>query len=68
MVAAVSQRGLDLRTDSVNPLFSIHAPLASGSFYAPAPDGRFLVNIEPDIESDPPPITVVVNWLASLRK
>jgi len=55
----------DLRVTGVTPLLSISSPLQSGYFYAPAPDGqRFLVNVEPVIESNPPPITVVFNWTA----
>ena len=71
MMAAVSQRGIDLRVDSVKPLFKMRRPglTTQGYFYAPAPDGqRFLVNMEPDIEAEPAPITVILNWAAGRHK
>ena len=44
---------------------------ATGGFqrpqYAVAPDGRFLMNVAVD-EETAPPITVVVNWMAGLKK
>ena len=68
MAAAISHRGPDLRVDGVTPLFSISSPLQSGYFYAPAPGGqRFPVNIEGGIESNPAPLTVVLNWTAGLK-
>ena len=78
MAAAISHRGPDLRVDGVtplmswtklrSPLFSISSPLQSGYFYAPAPGGqRFPVNIEGGIESNPAPLTVVLNWTAGLK-
>jgi serine/threonine protein kinase/Tol biopolymer transport system component len=69
VAATISQRGLDFRVDTVTRLFVVRWPEQAPYFYAPARDGkRFLVNVEPDIESDPPPITVVVNWLAAFKK
>jgi hypothetical protein len=58
------------------PLFSIR--LASGSGitgvgaltkpqYAVAPDGRFLMNVAVE-EATRPPITIVLNWDAELKK
>jgi len=35
--------------------------------YAVASDGRFLMNVAVD-EAKPSPITVVVNWMAGLKK
>lgn len=36
-----------------------------GHQYDVAPDGRFLINVEP--ESNPRPITLVMNWKPSSR-
>lgn len=51
-------------------LRSIILPPNTGSTgYAPAPDGkRFLVATAPGVAADAPALTVVDNWLASLKK
>jgi serine/threonine protein kinase len=54
-------------------LFELPINLATtGQFayrYAPAPDGkRFLVSTEPDASTEAPQLTIVVNWLAGLKK
>ncbi|MBZ5651333.1 MAG: hypothetical protein LAO18_12710 [Acidobacteriia bacterium] len=60
---------------STQPLFelrsSIDASNASLWGYVPSADGkRFLVAEIPGTNSDapPPPVTVVVNWLGSVKK
>ena len=35
--------------------------------YAVAPDGRFLMNVTVD-DNAPSPISIVLNWAASLKK
>ena len=46
----------------------IGAPYKASGFYVPASDGqRFLVKVE-TARRAPPPIQVVVNWHAALRK
>ncbi len=55
------------------PLFELRVNLATlPQFvyrYAPAADGkRFLVSSEPDASIEAPPLTVVVNWLAAVKK
>jgi hypothetical protein len=37
--------------------------------YAPSPDGKkFLLLVRPDASGEPPPLSVVVNWLNAVRK
>ena len=36
--------------------------------YAVAPDGRFLMNVSVDEAAPAPPITIVLNWTAGLKK
>jgi Tol biopolymer transport system component len=54
-----------------HPLFEVNVPggaLGLGSTYAPSPDGqRFLLNIW-ESSGAPAPITLVVNWPATLRR
>ena len=46
--------------------------LATGPFskaqYAVMPDGRFLMNVSVDEAAPAPPITIVSNWTATLKK
>jgi Tol biopolymer transport system component len=68
MAAAVNGRGPTFEVGVVKPLFKVSAG-GAGSFYDVAADGRFLVN---SAVVDQPvtitPLTVVVNWLASVKK
>ena len=41
---------------------------SSRAQYAVAPDGRFLMNVTVDAAAPAPPITVVQNWTAGLKK
>ena len=67
-----SADGQTLEASAPVPLFPTR--LASGPGFAPAeakyevaPDGRFLVNTIVD-ESNAPPITIMLNWTAALKK
>ena len=48
-------------------LFTLDALRLGIVSWVPAPDGRFLLNL-PVGDTTPPPITVIVNWLAALKK
>ena len=70
---AVAADGQTLNGGEPTPLFMTH--LAQGaaitgtrSQYAVAPDGRFLMNVIVEETAPTPPITVVVNWAAQLKK
>jgi len=68
---------VDVKTDGAfeagapRPLFEIHSPFAAGRSainYVTAADGqRFLVRLAVE-QSSTPPITVVVNWAAGVKK
>ena len=69
MSAEVNGQGPTFAVGAVTPLFKIEAR-AGGQRYPDhvSPDGqRFLVNTSVE-QPEPPPITVVVNWKAALRK
>jgi hypothetical protein len=65
---------VDVRSDdqsfgagTPHPLFTVPVGANGGLYYQVAADGqRFLVVIP--VDKPPPPITVVVNWEAALRK
>ena len=69
MAAAVNGAGSTFQVGAVQPLFAIQ-PGGPRSFYDVSPDGqRFLANTSPDQRPvSVPPITVVVNWTAALKK
>jgi Tol biopolymer transport system component len=54
---------------AVTPLFRVRPPFTSGSYYEVAPDGsRFLFNMAPESPAATAPITVVLNWTATLKR
>ena len=68
MAAAVNGRGSDFQVGAVKPLFQTRAVLGLRYPYGVSPDGqRFLFNTQPE-QSVSAPITVVLNWTASLPK
>ena len=68
MAAAVNGRGSTFEVGAVAPLFVVR-PGGLRAFYDIAPDGqRFLVNTTLVEQAAPSPITVVVNWMAGLKK
>ena len=69
MSVDVDPSGAEFVVGSERRLFE--APFARNgqSWYDVAPDGqRFLVNLRGDSQSEPPPLTLVVNWLESVRR
>ncbi len=70
MAAEVELSGIKLDVKNVRPLFRINlAPEATeraGSYDVAADGMRFIVNVSGD--EAPPPITIVLNWPATLRK
>jgi serine/threonine protein kinase/Tol biopolymer transport system component len=59
----VSQGRLELRADVPQPLFTLE-----GTNYAPSKDGqRFLIGVAQE-KAPTPPINVVLNWLADLKR
>ena len=69
MAAAVTARDTAFDVGTVEPLFAVRPPAATGPFYDVSPDGRrFLVNMAPQVTTAPAPITVVVNWTAGLKR
>ena len=69
MAAAVNGAGSSFQVGAVQPLFAIR-PVGPRSFYDVSADGqRFLAITGPDQRPAAiPPITVVVNWTAALKK
>jgi Tol biopolymer transport system component len=69
MAAEVNAQGPAFSVGPVKPLFRVRPPGTPRSFYQISPDGkRLLVNVPPAIEAAPSPITVVVNWLAGVKR
>jgi eukaryotic-like serine/threonine-protein kinase len=73
MSVEVKPNTASLEHTTPQPLFELRINLAAfPQFiyrYVPAADGkRFLVSTEPDASSEAPPLTVVVNWLAGVKK
>jgi Tol biopolymer transport system component len=67
MAAEVKPEGPSLRSVPARPLFRIRpASRFLGRFYDVSADGRFLVNTV--VETGEQPVTLVVNWMAGLRK
>ena len=63
---AVEGRGNALEVGATRALFQVHPPSQPGYPYSVTSDGqRFLVNTE---QAVPPPISVVMNWTALLKK
>jgi Tol biopolymer transport system component len=71
MSAGVSSTASTFQADAVRTLFPLR-PAGNQRFnyeYAPSPDGqRFLVNMGPSVDAPQTPITVVLNWLAGVRR
>jgi serine/threonine protein kinase len=70
---AVAADGQTLNPGDPVPLFPTHLAQGPGitgtrSQYAVAPDGRFLMNVRIDEAATAPPITVVINWAAALKR
>ena len=68
MAAEVKPQGFLLRSSPARPLFRIRpVNRFQGRFYDVSPDGqRFLLNTL--VETGEQPVTLVVNWMAGLRK
>jgi hypothetical protein len=70
MSAAIDPAG-QVQAGVPTPLFAVSTfanPLLVNRQYAVAKDGkRFLVNVVPQV-SQTTPLTVVINWLASVQK
>ena len=72
MMVPVKAAGTTLSADAPQPLFEmppLNTPLGSGEFrYAVSADGkRFLVQASA-MDAAQPPITVITNWQAGLKK
>jgi Tol biopolymer transport system component len=69
MAAEVDSTGTRFAVTNVRPLFDSHLRAGSGGNRMDAsPDGQqFLINMTPE-STAPSPITLVVNWLAGLKK
>jgi Tol biopolymer transport system component len=68
MVAAVNGKGSSFEVGTVKPLFDMHVFNGLRYPYDLTPDGqRFLLSTVPG-QASSAPITVVVNWLAGLKK
>jgi eukaryotic-like serine/threonine-protein kinase len=65
--ARVTPDGSDVRIGAPERLFTLDALRLGIVNWVPAPDGRFLVNL-PVGDTTTPPVTVIVNWLATLKK
>jgi eukaryotic-like serine/threonine-protein kinase len=65
--ARVTPDGSDLRIGAPERLFTLDALRLGIVNWVPAPDGRFLVNL-PVGDTTTPPVTVIVNWLATLKR
>jgi serine/threonine protein kinase len=66
--ARVTADGSELRVGMPEKLFTLDALRLAGIVnWAPAPDGRFLVDL-PVGDTTTPPITIVVKWQAALKK
>jgi hypothetical protein len=73
MAAAVQSQGSAFEVDAVQSLFPFRFSILgrpAGYPYDVAPDGqRFLIPLVEDVQSaSAPPITIVENWQAALKK
>jgi len=73
-IAGNKLMAVDVRTDAQNfaygtphPLFTVPVGANGGRYYQVAADGQRFLVVTP-LDKPPPPITVVVNWEAALRK
>ena len=68
LMAVPVTAGKSFEAGTPRPLFETMAPgVALGEFYDPAPDGqRFLMSLPADTST--PPLNVIVNWTAALKK
>jgi hypothetical protein len=65
--ARITADGAELRPGAPERLFTLDALRLGIVSWVPAPDGRFLVNL-PVGDTTTPPITVIVNWRATLKE
>jgi hypothetical protein len=69
MAAEVDGQGASVKVGVVRSLFAINLGGARSGYDVSLDGQRFLVNTLPGQEATrPPPITVVSNWMAGLRK
>ena len=66
MAASVNGKGSSFEVGAVTPLFETNTPSGGYQYDVSADGRRFLVNSLR--QSDSTPITVVVNWIAALKK
>ena len=68
MAAAVNGQGADFDVNGARPLFDVHPGTGGGYPYDVSADGQHLL-VNTIVEATAlPPITLVVNWAAGLRK
>jgi hypothetical protein len=69
MAARVNQNGSTLEIGNAGPLFQTHADSFLANFDVSADGRRFLiVTSAPQAQKSSSPITVVVNWTATLKQ
>jgi Tol biopolymer transport system component len=67
LAAEVSTKGEEFQVENVRTLFPGSSVASAGQLFDVTPDGkRFLLSLPPNVGS--PPLTLVLNWTAELRK
>ena len=65
--AQVNTKGEEFQVESIHPLFPGPSVAAGGQLFDATADGkRFLLSVAPSVGS--PPLTLVLNWTADLKK
>ncbi len=68
VAASVNGKGPGFEVGAVKPLFATHIAFAAGYQYDVSADGqRFLIDAAPE-QAASPPITIVLDWAAGLKK
>ena len=67
MMAVEVKSGAKLEVDVPKQLFDVRLPPYSAAGYDVSKDGRFIATLQP-LQESTPPITVVQNWQAALKK
>jgi len=67
MAVPIMATGTSFDSGAPRALFEVHVTGTGEANYAVSADGRFLVNV-PDEDRNTHPVTVILNWMAEVRK
>lgn len=68
MAVGIATRDGTLEVGKEQKLFTPGLDIARGYLYAPSPDGQKFIVVQSEVSRSSPPLTLIQNWPALLKK